>query len=218
MLGCCGQACRASKVLRRNGRNRTTTSWGLSKILKTVDGPSLPIRRRQGSFSCGVAATTALRLQRRRCHSALRRSCDPIALHSLSGQSSFSGGRIILDPVNRLPSKPRDPGDLADACGLSQHHLRTLVLFAAIARLAALVGTLVPIGLCMGDASSLRFLGGLGLRLRGRGHEGDQRILDCTPYCFGDTRAFTLALCTELLRQLKQRDFRVELLCLAREL
>ena len=101
-------------------------------------------------------------------------------LHSPSRQSTFSSYRIILDPVDRLPSEPSDPGDLADACGLPQQRLRTLVLLAAVARLAPLVRPRVPIALCVRDASPLRFLRSFCLRLGRCGHKGDQRIPDGT--------------------------------------
>jgi hypothetical protein len=70
-------------------------------------------------------------------------------------------------------------GDLANACGLPQHRLRTLKLLAAIARLASLIGPRVLIGLRVRDASALRFLGRFRLSLCGCRHEGDQRIPDC---------------------------------------
>jgi hypothetical protein len=62
-------------------------------------------------------------------------------------QRGFCRYGIILDPIDRLPGEPRNPGDLADARGFPQHRLRTLELLAAIARLASLVGPRVPIGL-----------------------------------------------------------------------
>ena len=43
-------------------------------------------------------------------------------------------------------------------------------------RLAAPVGSLPALGVL--DAGPLRFLGGLGLGLGTRGHEGDQRVTD----------------------------------------
>jgi hypothetical protein len=37
-------------------------------------------------------------------------------LHSPGRQRGFSPYQIILEPVDGLPSEPRDSGDLADAC------------------------------------------------------------------------------------------------------
>jgi hypothetical protein len=73
-------------------------------------------------------------------------------------QGSFSPYRIILDPVHGLPRQPGVPGDLANTYGLSKHRLRTLKLLAAVARLASLVGSRVPVGLGVCNASTLRFL------------------------------------------------------------
>jgi hypothetical protein len=47
---------------------------------------------------------------------------------------------IILDPINHLPGGPVDLGDLTDPCGLSEHRVRALYLFAAIAWLATPIG------------------------------------------------------------------------------
>ena len=51
--------------------------------------------------------------------------------HVPGRKSSFSPGRIILDPIHRLPSEPCGPGDLANASGLAKHRLRTFELLAA---------------------------------------------------------------------------------------
>jgi hypothetical protein len=47
-------------------------------------------------------------------------------------QRGLSPYRITLDSVHRLPSKPDDPSDLTDACGLPQHRLRALVLLRRV--------------------------------------------------------------------------------------
>jgi len=69
---------------------------------------------------------------------AARARCFHLILHAPGRQSSFSPYRIILDPIDRLPGEPCGSGDLANACGLPQHRLRTLELLAAVARLAPL--------------------------------------------------------------------------------
>jgi hypothetical protein len=99
-------------------------------------------------------------------------------LHAPHREGSFSRCRIILDSVDSLTSKPYSRCDLANDCGLAEHRLRTLELFATVARLATPVGARIPIGLCMRNASALRFLRCLRLCLRRRGHERDQRVAD----------------------------------------
>jgi hypothetical protein len=115
--------------------------------------------------------------ERPQSDAARRPSAD--ALHAPRCQSSFSCCRIILDPVNRLTRKPYGLCDLADACGLVEHRLRTLELLAAVARLAAPVRARFTIGSCVRDTSALRFLCRFCLCLRRCCHESDQGVPHC---------------------------------------
>ena len=58
---------------------------------------------------------------------------------------------------------------------MAEHVLHRGKLFAAIAWLAPAVALATGFGVL--DAGPLRFLGGFGLRLRGGGHEADQRTV-----------------------------------------
>src|SRR6202030_1773180 len=100
-------------------------------------------------------------------------------LHAPNRKSSFSCCRIILDPVDRLSSKPCGPCDLADTLGIAEHRLHALELLATVARLTTSVGASFTISLRVCNPDTLRFLRGLGLRLGRRGHERDQRIANC---------------------------------------
>jgi hypothetical protein len=87
--------------------------------------------------------------------------------------------RIILDPVDGLPSEPYAVCDLANTCGIAEHRLRTLELPSAVAwafgpcRRALHHWLVRNASAGVRNASALRFLRGLGLRLSRRGHERD---------------------------------------------
>src|SRR3982074_2487160 len=78
---------------------------------------------------------------------------------------------IILDAIDCLPREPCASGYLANAYRFAKHRLRAFELLATVARLAALVGDRVAVGLGVSNARALRFLGRFRLRLRGCRHE-----------------------------------------------
>jgi hypothetical protein len=100
-------------------------------------------------------------------------------LDAPSGQSGLSAHWVILDPIDSLPGEAGDPSNIADAIRFAQQRARVLELLSAVARLTSLIGARVSIGLCVRNASALGFLRGLGLSLRSRSHERDQRVTDC---------------------------------------
>jgi hypothetical protein len=100
-------------------------------------------------------------------------------LHAPNRKSSFSCCRIILDPVDRLSSKPCGPCDLADTLGIAEHRLRALELLATVARLTTSVGASFTISLRVCNPDTLRFFSGFCLGLGSRGHESDERVADC---------------------------------------
>src|SRR5258707_2850030 len=96
-----------------------------------------------------------------------------------NNQSRLSIRRVALDPIDGLSGQARFPSNLSDAHRfLPQHGAHLDELVARGARLAADVGAVATL-LGVLDTGPLCGLVSLSPCLRGRGHEGDQRIADC---------------------------------------
>jgi hypothetical protein len=93
-------------------------------------------------------------------------------------QSTLSTHRVTLDPVDSLSGQASLSRNLSDAHGVLSQHLAHLVeLLARETWLPAKIGSFVIL-FRMLDTGPLCSLDGLSLGLRGRSHEGDQRVTD----------------------------------------
>jgi hypothetical protein len=101
------------------------------------------------------------------------------AITSPKQPKHLSTRRLALDPIDGLSGQASFIRDVSDAHRLlPQHGAHSIEMIARVAWLAAEVSALV-IPLRVLDTGPLRRLGGLSLGLRGRRHEGDQRVTNC---------------------------------------
>jgi hypothetical protein len=107
---------------------------------------------------------------------------QPERLQAPCRQSSLDAGRVILDPVNRLPNEPGILRNLRNSERLvPQHRPHRPELLARIARFPAEVGpAFSSLGGSFRPAAPLSWLRPAGPCRRG--HEGNQRVADGAPH------------------------------------